>query len=123
MRRRRFIGVVAGALIVGPHTGGAQRGETSFRIGFLSLNTPDSARDALAAFNQVLRERGWSEGQNIRLESRFADGRVDRLPALATELTQLGVDIIVTGSSVATRAVRNVTKTIPIVMAASADAL
>jgi len=123
MKRRRFIGVVAGALIVGPQTGVAQRGDTSFRIGFLSLNTPDSARDAFAAFNQVLRERGWNEGQNIRFESRFADGRVDRLPALATELTQLSVDIIVTGSSVATSAARNVTRTIPIVMAASADAL
>jgi putative ABC transport system substrate-binding protein len=123
MKRRRFIGVVAGALIVAPQTSVAQRGETIFRIGFLSLNTPDSARDAFAAFNQVLRERGWSQGQNIRFESRFADGRVDRLPELATELTQLSVDIIVTGSSVATRAAKNVTKTIPIVMAASADAL
>lgn len=123
MDRRRFIGAVAAALIARSYPGEAQQGEKVFRIGFLSLNSADSARDALAAFRQVLQERGWVGGQNIGVEFRFAEGDVDRLPALATELTRLGVDVIVTGSSVATRAAKDATKTIPIVMAASADAL
>jgi putative tryptophan/tyrosine transport system substrate-binding protein len=123
MNRRRFIGAVAGALSAGMRPGEAQQGEKVFRIGFLSLNSAESARDALAAFRQVLQERGWVEDKNLRVEFRFAEGDVDRLPALAAELTRLGVDIIVAGSSVATRAAKNATKTIPIVMAASADAL
>jgi putative ABC transport system substrate-binding protein len=70
-----------------------------------------------------LRERGWVEGQNIVIEARFAEGKVDRLSVLVAELIRLNVDIILTGSSVATRAAKHATKTIPIVMAASADAL
>lgn len=123
MKRRRFIAVVASALIIGQYDSQAQRGETMFRIGFLFLNPPESGRDNVAAFRQGLQERGWIEGRNIRFESRYADGRVDRLPSLATELTQTNVDVIVTTSSATTRAAVSVTKSIPIVMAASADAL
>ena len=120
MDRRIFIGAVVGALLTTPLGSKAQK---THRIGFLSLNTPDAARDALTAFRQVLRERGWIEGQNIVIEVLFAEGKVDRLSALVAELIRLKVDIIVAGSSVATRAAKNATKTIPIVMAASADAL
>ena len=61
MKRRCLIGVVAGVLILGPHDSEAQRGETTFRIGFLNLNTAESARDNVAAFRQGLEERGWIE--------------------------------------------------------------
>jgi aspartate aminotransferase-like enzyme len=65
MNRRRFIGAVAGALSAGMRPGEAQQGEKVFRIGFLSLNSAESARDALAAFRQVLQERGWVEDKNL----------------------------------------------------------
>src|SRR3954451_16817427 len=110
MNRRRFIGAVAGATIVGMRPGKAQQGEKVFRIAFPSLNNAESARDAFAAFRQVLQERGWVEDKNLRIEFRFAEGDVDRLTALAAELTRLGVDVIVSGSSVATRAAKNATK-------------
>ena len=70
-----------------------------------------------------MRERGWVEGQNIVIEVRFAEGKVDQLPALVAELIRLKVDIIVTTSSATTWAAKDATKSIPIVMAASADAL
>ena len=123
MDRRTFVGAAAGALLTLPLAATAQQAENVRRIGFLSLNSPESVRDAFAAFRQVLRERGWVEDQNIVIELRFAEGQVDRLPVLVAELIHLKVDIIVTGSSVATWAAKNATKTIPIVMAASADAL
>lgn len=123
MDRRTFMGAVAGALLIPPLAATAQQAEKVPRIGFLTLNTSESARDAFAAFQQVLRERDWVEGQNFVIERRFAEGKIDRLPELVVELIRLKVAIIVTGSSVATRAATNATKTIPIVMAASADAL
>jgi putative ABC transport system substrate-binding protein len=70
-----------------------------------------------------MRERGWIEGQNVFIEFRFADGQVERLPQLVNELIQLQVDVIVAASSASTRAAKAATQTIPIVMAASADAL
>ena len=123
MDRRTFVGAAAGALLTLPLAATAQQAENVRRIGFLSLNSPESVRDAFAAFRQVLLARGWVEDQNIVIELRFAEGQVDRLPVLVAELIHLKVDIIVTGSSVATWAAKNATKTIPIVMAASADAL
>jgi putative ABC transport system substrate-binding protein len=69
-----------------------------------------------------LRELGWVEGKSIVIEVRFAEGRVDQLPALVSELIRLKVDIIVAGSSGATWAAKNATQSIPIVMAASANA-
>jgi len=66
---------------------------------------------------------GWIDGQNIVIETRFADGEVDRLPVLAGELLALNVDLIVAGSSASTRASKSATTTVPIVMSASADAV
>jgi putative ABC transport system substrate-binding protein len=75
----------------------------------------------LEAFSQSLRERGYVEGQNIDIEYRFGDGKSDRYPDLAAELVQLKVDVIVTSSTRAIKAVKDTTNTIPIVMAAAAD--
>jgi putative ABC transport system substrate-binding protein len=123
MDRRTFVGAAAGALLTLPLAATAQPAEKVSRIGFLSLNTAEMTQHLLAAFRQGLRERGWVEGKNIVIELRFAEGNVDRLPMLVAELIHLKVDIIVTGASVATWAAKNATKTIPIVMGASADAL
>jgi putative ABC transport system substrate-binding protein len=86
-------------------------------------NAVETSQGTRAAFREGLRERGWVEGQNIVIEFRFADGKVDRLPALVSKLIRLKVDIIVTMSSAATWAAKNATQSIPIVMAASANAL
>src|SRR5215510_740245 len=64
------------------------------RIGFLSPINPDAVALGLERFRQGLREHGYVEGQNMLLEYRFADGKLDRLPALAAELVHLKVDVI-----------------------------
>jgi putative tryptophan/tyrosine transport system substrate-binding protein len=91
------------------------------RIGYLfgaSLSA-DSAR--IPAFRKGLRELGYVEGENIIIEYRYAEGKFDRLPALAAELVRLKVDIIVTAGPIPTRAAKEATITIPIVMAQDSD--
>jgi putative ABC transport system substrate-binding protein len=73
------------------------------------------------AFRQGLRELGWVEGQNIAIEHRLAEGKLDRLPHLAAELVRLKVDVILATSSPPAVAAKNATRTVPIVMATSAD--
>jgi len=88
----------------------------------LDYSTPDAARLGWwAAFRQGLRELGYVEGQSIRFEARWAQGRPERLPGLAAELVGLRVDVIVTGGGEAARAARQATATIPIVMATGSD--
>jgi putative ABC transport system substrate-binding protein len=91
------------------------------RIGYLSVLSPSSDSSRLEAFRQGMRELGYVEGQNIAIESRYAEGKLDRLPDLAGELVRVKVDVIVVGGSTATRAAKNVTKLIPIVMAHGSD--
>jgi len=117
MDRRTFIGAVVGALLAVPLATAAQQAGKVPRIGHLSLNSAEASPHFHAAFRQGLRERGWIEGQNILIEYRFAGGKVDQLPTLVAELIRLNVDIIVTTSSATTRAAKDATKTIPIVMA------
>ena len=91
-------------------------------IGLLDYSTPDAARlNWWTALRQGLRDLGYVEGQTIRFEARWAQGRTDRLPGLATELVGLRVDVIVTGGGEAARAAKQVTTTIPIVMATGSD--
>jgi len=91
------------------------------RIGYLSVLSPSSDSTRIEAFHQGLRELGYVEGQSIAIESRYAEGKLNRLPDLAGELVRLKVDVIVVGGSTATRAAKNVTKLIPIVMAHGSD--
>src|SRR5262245_51782034 len=87
------------------------------RTGFLSLTSPSDRPTLLDAFRQSLRELGWIEGQNIVIDYRYAEDRVDRLPDLAAELVRLKVDLIVASAGTqAATAAKNATKTIPIVM-------
>ena len=95
-----------------------------FRVGHLAApgRTPDGAPPL--ALREALRELGYVEGKNILYESRFAEGRFERLPELAVELVRLNVDVIVAQGGKATEAARRATTTIPIVMApASGDAV
>ena len=91
------------------------------RIGFLSATSPSDRPPLLDAFRQRLRELGWVEGQNIVIDYRYAEGRVDRLPDLAAELVGLKVDLIVSWGTQGVMAAKNATETIPIVMIAVRD--
>ncbi len=122
VRRRQFL-IAAGALIALPSAANAQQRSTARRIAFLSAGAPTSGPNPwLDAFKQRLRELGYEEGRNIKLEYQFAEGNTGRLPELATELVRENVDIIVATSTFATRAAKQATTTIPIVMT-SFDAL
>jgi putative ABC transport system substrate-binding protein len=123
MDRRAFVSAVTGVLLTLPLAIEAQQAGKVPRIGYLAQNSAEISKRSLAAFREGLRERGWVESQNIVIEVRYADGKVDQLPALVSELIRLKVDIIVTTSSGATWAAKNATQLIPIVMAASANAL
>ncbi len=86
------------------------------RIGFLSATSPATISARTEAFRQGLRELGYVEEKNIVIEFRYAEGKVDRLPALAAELVRLKVDAILTAGPTVTRPVKEATSTIPIVM-------
>ena len=122
VQRRAFL-IAAAALHAIPVAAATPQAVKLPRIGYLMFNSAVTGRDVLIAFRQTMRELGWIDGQNIIIETRFAEGEVDRLPALANELLLLKVDLIVTGSSASTRASKSATTTVPIVMLASADAV
>lgn len=91
------------------------------RIGYLSVNALSRNTVRIEAFKQGLRELGYVEGKNIVFEWRSAEGKFDRVPALAAELVRLKVDVIVTGGARATRPAKKATSTLPIVMASDRD--
>ena len=95
----------------------AQQPKKLPRIGFLGATSPSVESTRIESFRQGLRELGYVEGKNIVIEWRWAEGKFDRLPDLAGELVRLDVAIIVTGGSTSTGAAKEVTATIPIVMA------
>jgi len=91
------------------------------RIGYLGAFSPSAGARFLESFRQGLRDLGYVEGQNIFIDYRWAEGRPDRFPALAAELIQLRVDVIVTQGNSAVTALQQATQTIPIVVAAMGD--
>jgi putative ABC transport system substrate-binding protein len=91
------------------------------RIGYLSLTSPSVSPTRIEAFRQGLRELGYVEGKNIVIEYRYAEGKFDRLPALAAELVRLKVDLIVTTGPTVTHAAKEATTKVPIVMATDTD--
>jgi putative ABC transport system substrate-binding protein len=121
--RRAFLGSLTGSLLAAPFAAEAQQAGKVYRIGFISpaSSSPMAARDE--AFRQGLRALGYILGQNITIEYRWADGKNERLTGFAAELVNLKLDIIVTHGGEATRAVQQVTTTIPIVIAAADDPL
>ena len=123
--RRGFLIIASAlsALLVAPLAANAQQPVRLRRLGYLAFNNAVTGRHVLAAFRQALGELGWIDGKDIIIETRFANGEVDRLPALANELLRLNVDLIVAGSSASTQASKSATTTVPIVMLASADAV
>jgi putative tryptophan/tyrosine transport system substrate-binding protein len=110
-------------LLVAPLAADAQQATTVHRVGrLLSAGSPAAGPDpSFEAFRQGLRALGYVEGQNVVIEDRYAEGSPERLRALATELVRLPVDVIVAEGAAAIRAAQHATRTIPIVMAATAD--
>jgi putative ABC transport system substrate-binding protein len=119
MKRRDFIATLGGAVVL-PCLARAQRSKLP-TVGFLGGSTPLLASQRTVAFEQRLRELGWTEGRTIALEYRWAEGRLDRSPALLGEFVRLNVDVIVTHATANVIAARQATSTIPIVFAVAAD--
>src|SRR5438128_10239910 len=92
----------------------AQQAKKIPRIGILFIGGRNQPH--LEAFKQGLRERGYTEGENIALEYRYAEGKEDRLPELAAELVHLKVDVIVATADISAHVAQQITKTIPIVL-------
>jgi putative ABC transport system substrate-binding protein len=122
VRRREFITILgtAAALPLAAH---AQQTAKVPRVGWLSPGSQTSDQNFLASFRDGLRELGWMVGQNIAIESRWADGKFERLPDLAAELVRLKVDVIVANVTQASLAAKRATTTIPIVMVGVGDPL
>jgi len=99
----------------------AQQPKKVSRIGLLGGSSLAALSARIEAFRQGLRELGYVEGKNIVIEYRWAEGKIERFPDLATELVRLKVDVIVTAGPVSTRAAKEATVTIPIVMAFDLD--
>jgi len=123
MERRTWMALMAGGLLAAPPAAEGQQVGKIPRIGFLSPSSPSDSRNRfrLGALQQGLRELGYVEGQNISIDSRWAEGKYERLPSLATELVRLKVDVIVTYAPPAIQAAREATATIPIVMGGVVD--
>jgi putative ABC transport system substrate-binding protein len=110
--------IVGLALLLAPLATAAQQPMKVYRIGVLAAGRPGSTSQG---FQQELHELGYVEGQNLVLESRYAEGNLERLHDLAAELVQRKVDVIVAGGAPVTRAAQHATRTIPIVMMGSPD--
>src|SRR5262245_53462580 len=114
MNRRAFLGALG--LFAAPLAAEAQQAGKVHRIGYLSAGSLESQEPLYQALLQGLIGRGWIDGQNLIVERRWGEGRNEHLPALATELVQGKVEVIVAVAEAAALAARNATKSIPIVM-------
>ena len=110
-------------LFSAPLTSPAKPPDRAWRIGLLSSGHAAAAVARIEAFKQGLHELGYLEGQNLAIDYRWAEGREDRLPALATDLVRLKVDVIGTQGTLATLVARRTTTTTPIVFAVAGDPL
>jgi putative tryptophan/tyrosine transport system substrate-binding protein len=121
MRRREFILLIGSTAVAWPLAARAQQAPKIHTIGWLSPAVPVFMVGT--AFSNALRELGWIEGQNIAIERRYAENRLERLPGLAAELVRLNVEVIVAAGTLGPLAAKRATSTIPIVMTAAGDPL
>jgi putative ABC transport system substrate-binding protein len=120
VHRRAFIGTVAGGLLAAPLAAGAQQAEKGARVGFLATSLATGPH-LTEAFRQGLRDLGYVEGRNVVIEYRDAQGKIERLPALAAELVALKVDVIVAPNTPAALAAKQATRTLPIVFVGAGE--
>src|SRR5262245_37201042 len=120
MKRRAFIASLTGGLLAAPLAAEAQQAATISRMSLLATHRTPHFQEA---FRQGLRDLGYVEGRNLVIEDRNAEGKAERLPALAAELVALKVDVIVAASTPAALAAKQATRTLPIVFTAVADAV
>ena len=118
--RRRLFLFATGALLASPISAIAQAAKT-YRVGFLSSNAEGIGKQSLESLLASLRDQGYVVGTNLVFEARYAGGDIRRLPAQATALVGLGLDVIVASGEQAAIAVKAASATIPIVMAWSLD--
>jgi putative ABC transport system substrate-binding protein len=115
--RRAFITLLGGAAVAWPLAARAQQSERVHTVGILA----SQSLPPLQRFARKLRDYGYVEGQNLRLVSRFAEGRDERYPVMAAELAAMPVDLIVTWGTPAALAAKQATTSIPVVMGAAGD--
>jgi putative tryptophan/tyrosine transport system substrate-binding protein len=121
MERRTFMAMLTGGLVAAPRASEAQQAAKVARIGYLATNLAANPRGR-EAFLQGLRDLGYVEGRNVVIEYRDAEGKLERLPALAAELVALKVDVIVAAAgTVSALAAKQATRTLPIVFIAAGE--
>lgn len=121
MKKAGVLSILLVLIMIGVAVTDAQQTKKVPRIGFLGATSLSTISARVEAFRQGLRELSYVEGKNIVIEWRSADGKLDRLPALAAELVRLKVAVIVTSGGAPTRRAKEATSTIPIVMTNDPD--
>jgi ABC-type uncharacterized transport system substrate-binding protein len=121
MRRRQFLGLIGAAATGWPLVTSAQTTRKTRTIGFLGPLTQSAMSSWTTAFVRRLGELGWTEGQNLAIDYRWANGQSEHLAEIASELTRLKVDVIVTGGTAAVVAAKRATSDIPIVFGVAGD--
>ena len=121
MRRRNFITLLGIVVLATPLVAAAQGVGQPARIGFLGNSTAALEANLVGPFREGLRDLGYVEGENVKIEFRWAEGDYERFPALIAELVALKVDVIATAGTPATLALKKATSSIPVVMIAVGD--
>src|SRR5215831_10241750 len=122
LKRREFITLLGGVAAAWPVPARAQQAAAKIpRIGFLGNSTAELEANLVGPFRDGLRALGYEEGRNIAIEYRWAEGKYERFPAPIAELIALNVQVIVTAGTPASLAVKNATRTVPLVMVAVGD--
>jgi hypothetical protein len=121
MDRRTFLGVVAGSFVAAPIVAGAQPAKSAARVAFLGNGSTQLSGPSFDAFRSGLRALGYVEGQSILIESRFADGKPERIDGLVPELLALAPDVVVAAGPQSLRTFKQATTSVPIVMAIISD--